>query len=298
MTLFTLLIVLALERVVVKSQTWHIAHIANQYFGLLQKWLPSKSTAGNTTDTHQDNNAQQGVSAAIVMLLVAGVPAIGVWIVAANIPAVLVFALNLTILWICLGCPLTRQTYKRYLQAAHRADFQACSLHSEQFGNTGGDLSNVGKQLVLVNYRQYASVIIFFVLLGLPGVVFYSLCKEWYLLRVKDSQGSEAETQSLVYQEEEQVLFIVDWLPVRITAFGFLLVGHFSRGLPVWLESFSNGKLTAFDVLAKVAKASEELLPLHNSELHEPLQMVKLVKRNIILSLMVVSVMTLVGVIG
>jgi AmpE protein len=217
----------------------------------------------------------------------------------------------------CLGCPVTKQTYKRYLQAANREDFQACSLYSEQFGNKGGDLTNVGKQLILVNYRQYASVIIFFVLGGLPGVVFYSLCKEWYLTQASQSARQELESEVANFDDKqddvarsplgheniaakaaEKVMFILDWLPSRITAFGFLVVGNFSQGLPVWLGTLVNGKVDAFDVLAKVAKASEEQEANYDAHLQEPLQMVKLAKRNIIFFLMVISIMTLFSVIG
>jgi AmpE protein len=327
LTLFTLLIVMALERVVVKSKTFHITTLAQHYFSFITRLLQKKNI--------QQPKYQLGVIA--TMLLVAGFPSLVVWMLVVYLPAILVFFLYLILLWVCLGCPVTRQTYKRYLQAANKENFEACSLYSEQFGNKGGDLSNVGKQLVLVNYRQYASVIIFFVLLGLPGMVFYSLCKEWYFLQTSkihndDAHNSQNAQCNIDYSEAilepqsdnghitqhsvnepaserlnehhdgandtQKVLFILDWMPARVTAFGFLLVGHFSRGLPVWLETFANVKLNAYDVLAKVAKASEDLPTSENPHLQEPLQMVKLVKRNIIFFLMVISVMTLVGVVS
>ncbi|MFT6269254.1 MAG: AmpE protein [Alphaproteobacteria bacterium] len=322
---------MALERVVVKSKSFHITTLAQKYFSFIAQFLP-------TSKTGESENQYNGI---VTTVLVAGLPSLGVWVLVAYMPAILVFFLYLLLLWVCLGCPVTRQTYKRYLQAANREDFEACSLYSEQFGNKGGDLSNVGKQLVLVNYRHYASVIIFFVILGLPGMVFYSLCKEWYFLQVNKTATQDLETSQNVDSNNgasdialegennsndpkkeavaeqlinstdqvpneyaastndiQKVMFILDWLPSRITAFGFLLVGHFSRGLPVWLETFANVNLNAYDVLAKVAKASEDLSSLENPQLQEPLQMVKLVKRNIIFFLMVISVMTLVGVVS
>lgn len=311
MTLFTLLIVMALERVVVKSKAFHITALAKQYFAFIHPFLPKQET----------NDSSASNSNTLVMIVVCALPAIAVWLLVYYLPGLLVFILYIAVLWACLGCPMTRQTYKRYLQAANREDFEACSLYSEQFGNKGGDLSNVGKQLVFVNYRHYASVIIFFVLFGLTGMVFYSLCKEWYFNKVDEraedavqaselkqrvvKQSDEDEVDQSIEHEstpslhaQEQVLLILDWLPVRITAFGFLLVGHFSKGLPVWLETLADAKLNAYDVLAKVAKASEDILPCENPELQEPLQMVKLVKRNVIFLLMVISVMTLTGIIG
>ena len=296
---------MALERVVAKTKALHIATLAKQYFSMIRRVIyKQKVNLSNTAN-----------ASAIIMVIVAAIPAVGIWILIAFLPGIFVFLLGLLLLWICLGCPVTRQTYKQYLQAANRGDFEACSLYSEKLGNKGGDLSNVGMQLVLVNYRQYTSVIIVFVLFGLPGMVFYSLCKEW-CSRMKEEANTEMHAQgevvdpsdednSNVIQQrdenettetnEEKVMFILDWLPSRITAFGFLLVGHFSQGLPTWLNTFMNPATSAYDVLTNVAKSSEELAPCENSALQEPLLMVRLVKRNTIFLLMVVSVMTLAG---
>lgn len=299
---------MALERVVAKTKALHIATIAQQYF--------SKITG--VINKQKDNFGNSANTSALMMIVVAAIPAVAIWILIELLPGIFVFFIGLLLLWICLGCPVTRQTYKRYLQAANREDFEACSLYSEKLGNYGGDLSNMGRQLVLVNYRQYASVVIFFVLFGLPGMVFYSLCKEWYLSRKEElnaQMGTQEESLETVAEDdsnliqqrdeditvevdEEKVMFILDWLPSRITAFGFLLVGHFSQGLPTWLNTFMNPATSAYDVLTTVAKSSEELAPCENPQLQEPLLMVRLVKRNTIFLLMVVSVLTLAGLVS
>lgn len=298
---------MALERVVAKTKALHIATIAHQYFSIIAGIV-------NKQKTNLSNSNNNSI---IVMIAVAAIPALAIWILIEFLPGIFVFLLSLLLLWVCLGCPVTRQTYKRYLQAANREDFEACSLYSEKLGNQDGDLSNVGKQLVLVNYRQYASVVIFFVLFGLPGMVFYSLCKEWYLKRNEElnapmqthaeSSSSEDEDSNVILQRdedtaiesnEEKVMFILDWLPSRITAFGFLLVGHFSQGLPTWLNTLMNPTTSAYDVLTQVAKSSEELAPCDNPQLQGTLLMVRLVKRNTIFLLMVVSVLTLAGLVS
>jgi AmpE protein len=299
---------MALERVVAKTKALHIATIAQQYFSIIAGIV-------NKQKTNLSNSNNNSI---IVMIAVAAIPALGIWILIEFLPGIFVFLLSLLLLWVCLGCPVTRQTYKRYLQAANREDFEACSLYSEKLGNQDGDLSNVGKQLVLVNYRQYASVVIFFVLFGLPGMVFYSLCREWNLKRNEELNeqkqthaaplsSSEDDDSNVILQRdedtaveanEEKVMFILDWLPSRITAFGFLLVGHFSQGLPTWLNTLMNPTTSAYDVLTQVAKSSEELAPCDNPQLQGPLLMVRLVKRNTIFLLMVVSVLTLAGLVS
>jgi len=319
-TLLTLLLVMALERVTTKSKQFHIATLAERYFGFLfeKKWL----------------SADSGMSGAVLLALV---PALICYVLLSWLPIFFVFLANIVVVWVCLGCPVTRKTYKQYLQAAHREDFQACALHSMSFGNEGGELSNVGKQLVLVNYRQYAAVVIFFISLGAPGVIFYSLVKEWalHLKRERvnqststsiDAEQVKAEPFSLehgnlehqsadeeyiedssaqaevspIKPEESDVnrlLFIIDWLPVRITTFGFLVVGHFTHAMSAWFEILLNPNIPTYDALAKVSKAAEDVSNC-DSHLNEPLQLVRLVKRNIIFLLMAVSLLTMVGLVA
>jgi len=161
-TLFTLLLVMALERVTEKSSSFHISALAPKYFDVLldKKWVSQSSSA-------------------TALILMALIPALFALILISWLPALLVFILYVLVLWICLGCPETRQSYKRYLQAAHNEDLQACSLHSLSFGNKSEELSQVAKHLVMINYRQYAAVIIFFVFFGAPCLIFYSLVKGW-----------------------------------------------------------------------------------------------------------------------
>ena len=279
MTLFTLLIVMAFERVVVKAKSLQLATIAQRYFSYIERLIHKK-------EAQEPKTARSEMTTA---LIVAGLPTATVWILAAYLPSAFVFFLHLLILWICIGCSSARKSYKGYLQAANRQDYEACSLYSQQFGNEDGDLSQVGRQLVFINYTHYASIIIVFVILGLPGLVFYVLCRQWHLLQT---------CEGLSKQYTQKLMFILDWLPSRISTVGFLLVGHFSRALPVWLSTFRNSELSAFEVLEKVSKASEDSPSIEHAELQEPLQMVKLVKRNIIFLLMLVSAMTLVGLIS
>ncbi|MFC3120937.1 regulatory signaling modulator protein AmpE [Agaribacter flavus] len=271
MTLFALLIVMALERVSKKSAMFHIATISQLYFKL---WIDK----GNLRDKPNY----------LWVVCIAAIPAILCFMLFAWLPLFFELLVSILILWVCLGCPVTRKTYRDYLAAANRGDFQACSLHSMNFGNQGGELDNVGKQLVLVNYRQYTSVILFFVVLGAPGLVFYSIVKE-LSIQCKEKHGRvEDETAA------DKILFVLDWLPVRFTTFGFLIVGHFTNALSAWLHIVLETKINTYDALAKVAVAAEDVSKC-DKHLTEPLQLVKLVKRNVVFVLMAVAVATMVG---
>jgi len=290
MALISLLIVMALERVTSTAPKWHIHALVGKYI----QFLHARNWFSDTPSM-------------LSILLIIMLPASLVYMIELVFNNALVtFALQLAVLWICLGCPVTRKNYKNYLQAAVRTDFEACSLHSISFGNEGGDLDKVGQQLVFINYRQYAAVIVAFVLLGVPGVIIYSIAKELQLYTHKMSlceNNPEAVDEAVIgeYTNQnaaliiDQVMHVIDWLPVRLTAFGFMVVGHFSRALTFWLPALVDTKSSTKTVLTNVAIAAEEVEADQKNCIDEPCILVRLVKRNVLFMLVVVSILTMVG---
>lgn len=290
MTLISLLIVMALERVTEKAPKWHIHALVGKYITLLQgrNWFSDSASM-------------------LSILLIIFVPALLVYVIELIFNnGFVTFAMQLAVLWICLGCPITRKNYKHYLQAAVRKDFQACSLHSISFGNDDGDLDKVGQQLVFINYRQYAAVIIAFVLLGVPGVIIYSIAKELQLFthKLSDCENNPKQVEDEVIGEcnkenaelvIDQVMYVIDWVPVRLTAVGFMLVGHFSRALSFWLPALVDTKSNAKTILINVAIAAEDIEADQKNCIDEPCILVRLVKRNILFMLVAVSILTMVG---
>ncbi len=94
------------------------------------------------------------------------------------------------------------------------------------------------------------------------------------------------------------ILFYLDWLPVRITSFGYMFVGHFSKALPMWLESLFDGKKPTHEILIDVAQKSEDIMVDKDDCTAESCLLVRLAKRNVLLMLAVISVLTLVGLIS
>ena len=290
MTLISLLIVMALERVTEKASKWHIHALVGKYITFLQgrNWFSDSASM-------------------LSILLIIFVPALLVCVIELIFNnGFVTFALQIAVLWICLGCPITRKNYKHYLQAALRKDFQACSLHSISFGNDDGDLDKVGQQLVFINYRQYAAVIIAFVLLGVPGVIIYSIAKELQLFthKLSDCENNPEQVDDEVMGEcnkenaelvIDKVMHVIDWVPVRLTAVGFMVVGHFSRALTFWLPALVDSESNAKTILTNVAIAAEEVEADQKNCIDEPCILVRLVKRNILFMLVAVSILTMVG---
>ncbi|MBU2871152.1 beta-lactamase regulator AmpE [Colwellia sp. E2M01] len=110
-----------------------------------------------------------------------------------------------------------------------------------------------------------------------------------------EHQSNIAPNISLGCQNHHDVLFWLDWLPVRITSFGFMLVGHFSKALPVWLESLFDTAKPTHKILIDVAEKSEDIMVNENDCTAEPCLLVRLAKRNLLLVLAVISILTLSG---
>ena len=306
MSLISLLIALVAERYL-SSSFWQFKTYYQKYLQLLKKFNVLVKTW------------QSGI--AVLMLLLT--PVIAVYVILMLIDdSFLHLIFSTVILIICFGSFATRDTYKNYLMAAFRGELTTCQLHHSQLMQDK-NLPEMafGQALIWLNYRYYVAIMLFFIFFGAPGVVFYRL-----LTTLLENQVVEQATATLAEQSEHKadeldddiviaakelptlmgsavysyfntLLFWLDWLPVRLTSFGYMMVGHFSKALPVWLESFFNISKPADQVLGDVAKQSEDMMLDSQDCTAEPCLLVRLAKRNILLLLAVVAVLTLSGVI-
>ena len=208
--------------------------------------------------------------------------------------SVLNLVLSTAILIICFGCVKTRDTYKCFLQSAFKGELTTCDLHYQQL-LTDKSLPNYGfgQTLIWLNYRYYISVMMYFVVFGAAGAVFYrllcSLDEQQHRLKNKDPE-SAAITD--VYA---RVLFWADWLPVRLASFGLMIVGHFSKAFPVWLENITEINKAPQCILIDVAQKAEDIMVDDEDCTAEPCLLVKLAKRNVLLWFAIIAVLTLTG---
>ena len=286
MILMTLLLVLSLERVVSKDANWHIERYAAQYRAWLEKtqWL-------------SDNTAPISLYAALLLPpVVLGL--IEYWVLG----AFFTFIEQSIVLFVCIGCPTLRAIYKRFLNAAERNDLQACSMYTDQLGHCAstaqsdgtakGEGKSFGQHLTWLNYQHYAAVMLWFIGFGAPGALFYCL--------------SRSATEALCNADHPlndgagRLMFALDFIPVRITAFGMLMMGHFSRALPEWIKFAIKFDVPAYDVLTQISAKAETLSPEEYAQQSEnaaiePKVLVKLAKRNVVFLLGVTASLTLVG---
>ena len=294
MTLIILLLVLVVERVALQSSAWQLPHYLTGYCNWL---LPKLKQTPNSS-----------WSALVFVALPAAMMGFTLWFFDS---ALVDFLLGLFTVAICIGNPGARLLYRQYLNALGRDDKEAQSIlqcqltdscegfveqsreqdHEQQVEQAKEQEQNretLGETLIWINFRYYAAPIFYFVLLGLPGIVFYTsllyLCEH-------------SKQHHVLSQRQQQTLFTwlewLYWLPSRFVSLGFMIVGHFSNGLETWLKYAADFSKPAREMLCKVAIKSEQYGEALNRDNAQ--HMVKLTKRNMVLFLVVVALLTLYG---
>lgn len=294
MTLIILLIVLVVERVALQSDKWQAPHYIKMYSNFaVSKLNKTKSSTAAT-------------------LILVAVPAVVFAVILSLLDSNLLdFIIGLVVVAICVGNPNARLWYRQYLNALGREDEEAQSIiqckltdscedlvleksngdHEEQVEQAkqlNNDRETLGETLIWINFRYYAAPIFYFVLFGVPGIVFYTtvlyLCEQ-----SKKDLEFEASQQQTMFKWLEWLF----WVPSRFVSLGFMVVGHFSNGLETWLKYAANFSKSGREMLCKVALKSEqygEEFTRNNAQ-----HMVKLTKRNMVLFLVMVALLTLYG---
>ena len=283
MVLISLLLVLSVERVIRKQPAWHVENHLDNYLGWTQKqnWI-----------------ARQSVSIQLVFQI--GLPVIATFLISQWLfGGFISFVLQSVVLFLCLGSEPLRNTYRSFLQAAERGDLEACHLYTRELGHCSQlDMpeavneqgTSFGQHLLWLNYQHYGAVIIFFTLFGAAGAIGYVTSRECYRLWCQTDDERKAGMARWMH--------ILNWLPVRITAFGLLLVGHFSRALPVWLTYLTHPSVDAEKILTEVAAKAEDVDFSESQQADpacEPKALVTLAKRNVMLLLSLIAFLTLLG---
>ena len=277
MSLISLLIALLSERYL-SNKWWQF----NTYYKRYSK-LALNDTKGDSKD-----------KSPIILLLFLLVPTVLCYIVLTQLNNDFLYLIASTvILIICFGCLDTRSIYKRYLVAAFRGETTTCDLiHKELLQNKQLPEMGFGQALVWLNYRYFIAIMLFFVIFGAPGALFYRL-----LTSINErcvTVNSEQEAPNVCVSN--QLLFIIDWLPVRIIALGYMLVGHFSKAIPIWLGNLFDLEMPSYEALVSVAQKSEDFMVDSQDCTAEPCTLVRLAKRTLLLCLAFISILILTGV--
>ena len=288
MTLITLLIVLLIERFALKSSHWQPKHYMKSYFN----WVSEKEVLSQFSD--------------VKLFATLASPAFGISALVYFLSSNLIeFIVSLLVLSICIGDVKSRNLYRQYLNAVSRKDEEAQMLlqgqlqgqmeitdsdkeeqHQEQVASAQTEYlkqESLGETLIWINFKFYAAPIFYFVFLGLPGLIFYTTTL--YLV--------ESDKFGQLPESAKKWLEVLFWIPARLVSLGYMIVGHFTNGLETWLKYAVNISKSSREMLCKVALASEHKAEQNKTQNAQV--MVSLTKRNMVVFLVVVALLTLYG---
>lgn len=314
MSLLSLLIALAAEKSL-SSSLWRFDYYYQKYASLFQQNKNPSTFKGSM------------LSYTIFLLLPVAI-IYGILLFVGD--GLLHFIISTLVLIVCFGCFTTRHSYKQYLHAAFRGEETTSKMfHQQLLQDKNLPSMGFGQALIWLNYRYYIAIMLFFTLFGAVGVVFYRLLTTLIeqqngcfinkieedpsndsLDKIEPESQREKRVNDINKEDKENlssvpsgcknyydILFYLDWLPVRMTAFGYMFVGHFSKALPMWLESFFDIKKPTHQILTDVAQKSEDTMVDIEDCTAEPCLLVRLSKRNVLLLLATIATLTLFGVI-
>jgi len=282
MALFSLLLALLIERTATLSSAWQFQNWFERIVFKTRKILEPTSVifqiflfAMPTALTYLILDLVEGVLYGIVSLIT--------WTVVALI---------------CIGCAHYRDLYKRYLLSVCKEDIQgsyylAAQLSDIEKMNVDDETclgSRVGRQLSWINYRFYCSIVLMMIIGGPVAVVAYASLRTLNLMAFKQ----QLPNLSLI----AKLLFIIDWIPARLIGFAYVMVGNFSNAIGVWFSLAVNVKAPAYDVISKTAMAAEQMSKSQGNEgvcMQSTCRLVNLAKRNLLLLVVIVSLLTIFG---
>ncbi|ALO36270.1 transcriptional regulator [Colwellia sp. MT41] len=304
MSLLSLLIALAAERSL-SAKVWRFNFYYQHYLHFFSK---------NFT-------AKQGTVASAVFIIL---PVMATYFLLELIDnSVMQLVISTLVLIVCFGCTTTRKSYKSYLHSAFRGEETTTAMHHQQL-LSDKNLPNMGfgPALIWLNYRYYIAIMLYFTVFGAAGAVFYRLLtsviehKKSQCIASENENKAQAEANSVAKsgteheaqhegnvaptiingcQNHHDVLYWLDWVPVRVASFGYMFVGHFSKAMPVWLDSLFDSQKPTHQILIDVAQKSEDIIVNEDDCTAEPCLLVRLAKRNVLLVLAVISILTLAG---
>jgi AmpE protein len=287
MILISIILALIIERLAAKEDAWQLHTYIKHYISISE----SNSLLSKIYTRRIDF---------ILWLLL---PVIVLYAVSETLSfALFELAINVIVLLVCFGCVHLRKQYKSYLNALQRKDDQAASLYAHQMGQIGTENQGeqtpgeetLGQTIAWINFRYYGAVIFWFVILGPCGALGYSL-----LRNVTDLTQSEQGLQFSAHKSWlSQCLYWADWLPARIVSFGYLIIGNFSQGTDTYLNYMFNFRVSNRQVVGEIAQAVEQVEQAFVGCSFEAKCMVKLVKRNMLLILAAIALLTLFGLVG
>lgn len=189
---------------------------------------------------------RQGVVAALLALAPPALIAAALYVALAAIHPLLGLAWNIAVLYLLMGFRRFSHAYSSVAAALKNGDLAAARRALAAWrGVEGSELSSADvaklaiERGVVDSYRQVFAVLFWFTILpGPAGAVLYRsatlLAEEWR----RSARGAEelpaSRARDAFGAPARRMLWLLDWVPVRLTALSFAIVGDFEDAVYCW----------------------------------------------------------------
>ncbi len=283
MTLFTLLLILLVERLFKVGERYQLETKLHAFF----------------TRQHHFSLVRTSGMTLLVMLVVL--------VVEKSLHGIM-FGFFSLILWVvlgglCIGAGIVRKHYHQYLKAAsaddvtgHQAMAQELSHYHPLPENVseGVYLRELQNTLLWINYRFYIGPIFWFVAGGKYGPVF--LVGYAFLRAFQGFLACHNQQQNRQKSGVDTLLFIADFIPVRLAGLAYAFIGHGEKALPVWFRYLKDIRRPHGQIIGHLAQYALARSPAE-SKVDMPREAVAMAKKITLFIIVIVSILTLSGVI-
>ncbi|WP_431296950.1 beta-lactamase regulator AmpE [Rahnella sp. PAMC 25559] len=281
MTLFTLLLVLAWERLFKLGEHWQLDHRFEVIFNRGRQTSLTKTLAITVVWM-----AVIWVILRAVQGLFFGVPSLVLWVI---------------ICLLCIGAGVKRKHYRAYLKSARQGNIDATKEMAEELALIHGlpadcseeaRLRELQNALLWINFRYYLGPLFWFVVCGPYGPVAlggYAVLRgyqTWLARHMTPLKRAQSGVDSLLH--------ILDWIPVRLAGAAYALLGHGEKALPAWFASLGDIHSSQYHVLTRLAQFSLARDP-HTDPVQTPRAAVGLARKVTMIILVVVALLTIYG---
>lgn len=196
------------------------------------------------------------------------------------------FLYSIFILWYCLW-PIS-------LDAQLEINIQQCLATS-----TTPDSRPLSTQLLIDANNQIFAVLFWFMVLGPIGAIAYRLISELVLLKNNEQNNEDVselagvENFSLLNKASSTLLNLLDWIPARLAALGYVITGNFSTGFAQWCQYALQGLQSNRELLATTGLAAMNADMNVTPDFEEARGMLRLIERTLVVWLIVIAIFTL-----
>lgn len=194
--------------------------------------------ASRIEDRLNDGKIEHGVAAWLLAVLPLAAAALAISLLLDEVNPILAWAWNVAVLYFTIGFRQFSHPYTQILQALQDGHVEEARSDLAQWRGEAGpeltanDIARTAIEMGLVSaHRHVFGPVASFVALGPAGAVLYRSAA-----MLSDRWGTRADPEHGAFGRfAERFFFWLDWLPSRITAASFAIVGNFEDAVYCWL---------------------------------------------------------------